>query len=80
MCDKDLLLEQLVDSGGRCPNCGEAMQKDYAAVLVDTIGAAQNAGNMFENALEKMAELKPKFRIQKTSALGVLERSVDQLG
>lgn len=80
MCEKDLMLEELIDTGGRCPNCGEAMQKDYAAVLVDTVGAAEDAGNTFENALEKMAELKPNFRIQKTSALGALERSVDQLG
>ena len=79
MCEKDLLLGQLIETGGRCPSCGEAMQKDYAAVLVDAVEAAESAGATFENALEKMAELGPKFRLQKDSALSSLERSVNKL-
>ncbi len=78
-CDRELLLEQVVETGGHCPWCGQTFQKDYAAVLVDSIMAAQSAGATLENALEKMAELRPGFRLDERSIVGAIVRDAGQL-
>ena len=75
-CSKDLLVEQAIESGGRCPWCGGSFQPDYAAVLVDALVAAENAGNTLESALEKMAELHPRFRVDSESVLKELRVSL----
>ncbi len=78
-CDRDLLLEQVVETGGRCPWCGRTFQKDYAAVLVDAIQSAQSAGATLENALEKMVELRPGFRLDERSWVGEIVRDAGNL-
>ncbi len=78
-CDRDLLLEQVVETGGRCPWCGRTFQKDYAAVLVDAIQSAQSAGATLENALEKMVELRPGFRLDERSLVGEIVRDAGNL-
>ena len=77
-CDKDLLLEQAVTAGGHCPWCGESFQRDYAVVLTDAIKAAEASGQVLENALEKMAELRPGFKVDR-SFMAEITGSVGQL-
>jgi PHP family Zn ribbon phosphoesterase len=75
-CDREFLVEQVLESGGRCPWCGESFQKDYAAVLVDGLQAAQDAGATLENALEKISELHPRFTLDARSVLDGLKASL----
>lgn len=78
-CSKELLVEQAIESGGGCPWCGAAFQNDYAAVLVDALVAAEDAGNTLESALEKMAALHPRFRVDRSSVLTELGVSLDAM-
>lgn len=75
-CDREFLVEQVLESGGKCPWCGEPFQKDYAAVLVDALTAAQDSGATLENALEKVAELHPRFTLDAGSVLDGLKASL----
>lgn len=77
-CDKDLLLEQAVSAGGHCPWCGQTFQKDYAVILTDSITAAERAGQVLEDALEKMAELRPGFNLDQSFLTGI-QTSASQL-
>ena len=78
-CSKDLLVEQALRSGGRCPWCGESFQTDYAAVLSDAMSAAESAGNTLESALENMGELNPRFKIDEGSVLDGLRASLARM-
>jgi hypothetical protein len=77
-CGRDFLIEQVLENGGECPWDGKPFQADYAAVLVESLREAVNAGNTLENALEKIADLEPEFVLQEDSVLaeqrGHLER------
>jgi hypothetical protein len=77
-CGRDFLVEQVLQNGGECPWDGKPFQVDYAAVLVEALRDAENAGNTLENALEKIADLEPEFVLHADTILdeqrGHLER------
>ena len=77
-CGREFLVEQVIANGGRCPWDGKAFQSDYAAVLVELLRKAEDAGGTLENALEKVADLEPEFVLDPETILsqttGHLER------
>jgi hypothetical protein len=75
-CDREFLVEQVLETGGSCPWCGRSFQADYAAVLVEALRSAESAGATLENALEKVAEVHPKFELDSDSVLDGLKASL----
>jgi hypothetical protein len=78
-CGRDFLVEQVLENGGECPWDGQPLQADYAAVLVEALRQAEDSGNTLENALEKVADVKPAMVIDKESVLGRLRQYLERL-
>jgi hypothetical protein len=78
-CDRDVLADQIVASGGTCPWDGEPFNADYAVVLVEALRAAEEAGTRLETALEQIAALQPEFRIDAGSVTGAVSTAVAPL-
>jgi ABC-type Fe3+-hydroxamate transport system substrate-binding protein len=78
-CGREFLAEQVIDSGGRCPWDGKALQPDYAAVLVDSLIQAEASGNTLENALEKIADLDPDLVLDPASVLATMRGHLERL-
>lgn len=78
-CDREVLIEQVIEGGGVCPWDGRPLQEDYAVVLVDSLRDAQSAGSDLEAALEKIADLAPDLDLDADSILTDLRASLDRL-
>lgn len=78
-CGRDFLVEQVLESGGKCPWDGHPFQPDYAAVLVDALRDAESAGSTLENALEKTADMQPSFTLDADSVIDALRRHIKRL-
>jgi hypothetical protein len=76
---RDFLVEQVIENGGLCPWDGKPFQADYAAVLVDALRDADNAGNTLENALEKIADVEPAFVLDAGSVLDEIRGTLERL-
>jgi hypothetical protein len=78
-CGKDFFVEQVLETGGRCPWDGRPFQPDYAVVLVEALRDAEAAGNTLENALEKVADIGPEFVLDASSVLHVSQEHLERL-
>jgi len=78
-CGREFLVEQALDSGGKCPWCGQSFQADYAAVLVEALRTAEASGQKLENALEKVLEMRPAFRLDEESVVGDIRGYLERL-
>lgn len=78
-CGRQILVRQILETGGHCPWDGKPFSKDYTAVLAEAFGAAENAGSVLENALEKIAGMNPAVSIEKDSVVGPLAEHIDRL-
>ena len=78
-CGREFLLEQVLENGGLCPWDGKPFQVDYAAVLVEALRQADDAGNTLENALEKIADLEPEFVLDAGSILDEIRGHLERL-
>ena len=78
-CGREFLIEQVIQNGGQCPWDGKPFQPDYAAVLVDALREAENAGNTLENALEKLADLEPDLVLDKETVLAEIREALVRL-
>lgn len=78
-CGRDFLVEQVLESGGRCPWDGQPFQADYAVVLVEALQQAESAGSTLENALEKIADMDPAFVLDVGSVLARLREQIERL-
>jgi len=76
---RDFLVEEVVATGGECPWDGEPFNADYAATLVDALERAEMAGTALEEALRTIADLRPEFTLQETSALEPLREQLARL-
>ena len=56
-CGREFLPEQVIESGGHCPWCGKAFNRDYTALLVQALRQADQAGDALEAALKDMASI-----------------------
>ena len=78
-CGREFFIEQVIQNGGQCPWDGKPFQPDYAAVLVDALREAENAGNTLENALEKLADLEPDLVLDKETVLAEIREALVRL-
>jgi hypothetical protein len=56
-CGRDVLVQQILDSGGHCPWCGLAFNKDYTSMIVKALAQAEESGERFQAALEQVADI-----------------------
>lgn len=75
---RDFMAEQLIDRGGECPWDGQPFNADYAAVLVESLAAAERAGTELERALDRVASLHPAFTLDEESVVGEIRRQLDR--
>jgi hypothetical protein len=78
-CGREALVRQILDTGGHCPWDGRPYSKDYTAVLAEALEAAEESGNVLENALEKISEMYPAMSIDRLSVLGEVEGHIRSL-
>jgi hypothetical protein len=78
-CGREFFVEQVIQNGGECPWDGKSFQADYAAVLVDSLRQAENAGGTLENALQKVADLEPEFVLDAESVLEQIREDLERL-
>jgi hypothetical protein len=78
-CGREVLVRQVLESQGHCPWDGKAFNKDYNAVLAESLETAEMAGGILENALEKIAGMDPDMVIEEASLLGPLRAHLDRL-
>ena len=79
LCGREVLVRQILQTGGHCPWDGKPFSKDYTAVLAEALEAAESAGNVLENALEKIAGMEPAMTIDRDSVLGQIQVYIDSL-
>jgi hypothetical protein len=79
VCGREVLIRQILETGGHCPWDGKAFNKDYTAILAEALGAAENAGGVLENALEKIADMHPAMTLDRDSILGSVEGHIERL-
>jgi hypothetical protein len=76
-CGRDVLVQQIVDSGGHCPWCGIEFNKDYTSKLVKSLVEAERAGGEFHQALEGIAEIEDlKLSLDPESVVGPLREAL----
>jgi hypothetical protein len=78
-CGREILVQQLLETGGHCPWDGRPLNRDYTGVLVEALETAQNAGTVLESALEEIAGMRSGFTLDRTSVLGPLSEQLDRL-
>ena len=78
-CGREALVRQILDTGGHCPWDGRPYNKDYTAVLAEALEAAEEAGHVLENAMEKISEMHPDMRVDRDSVLGNIEGHIRRL-
>ena len=80
-CGEELLLSQLLEGPvlqGECPWCGVILAPDYTELLLPTVRRLEVAGTEFESALGRLRGGWARFRIDRESILGELERLLDE--
>ena len=78
-CGREFLVQQVLDSHGHCPWDGKPFSPDYTAVLAETLKLAEDAGSTLENALEKIAGMKPALVLDEDSVLNEIEAHLDEI-
>ena len=79
VCGREILVQQVLQTGGHCPWDGKAFSKDYTAVLAEALETAESAGNVLENAFEKIDGMDPAFTMDPPSVLGEIQGHIDAL-
>jgi len=79
-CGREFFFEQAIASGGRCPWDGEPFTADYAVVLVEAMQHAEEAGSLFEQALEDIAAVRPAFTVDASSVQAKIQAAIAALG
>jgi len=77
VCGREILAQQVLQTGGHCPWDGKPFNKDYTAVLAEALETAESAGGVLENALEKIAGMDPAFIIENESVLGEMQGLIE---
>jgi hypothetical protein len=78
-CGREFFVQQVLDSHGHCPWDGQPLSPEYTAVLAETLRLAEDAGGTLENALEKIAGMKPALVLDEDSVLAEIERRLDEI-
>ena len=78
-CGREFLVQQVLESQGHCPWCGQPFQPHYTAVLADALRLAEDAGNTLESALEKIAGMKPALVLDEASLLDEIQAHLEEI-
>ena len=78
-CGREFLVQQVLESQGHCPWCGKPFQPHYTAVLAEALKLVEDAGSTLENALEKIAGMKPVFVLDEDSILSEIEEHLAEI-
>jgi hypothetical protein len=78
-CGREFLVQQVLESQGHCPWCGQPFQPQYTAVLAEALQQAEAAGSSLENALEKIAGMGPALVLDEDSVLGAATAHLERL-
>jgi hypothetical protein len=78
-CGREVLVRQILETGGHCPWDGKAFNKDYTAILAQALEAAENHGGVLENALEKIADMNPAMTLDRDSILAPIDGHIARL-
>jgi DNA repair exonuclease SbcCD ATPase subunit len=54
-CVREFLAQQVIESGGHCPWCGQPFNRDYTANLAQALQEAEVAANRLQDALQQIA-------------------------
>jgi hypothetical protein len=54
-CGREFLAQQVIESHGHCPWCGQPFNRDYTANLAQALQQAEVAGNRLQDALQQIA-------------------------
>lgn len=76
---REFLAEQVIEIGGECPWDGEPFQADYAVTLVNALRDAEEAGSALEEALTRLADIRPALTLDTDSVLGELRVQLTRL-
>ena len=76
VCGREVLVQQVLQTGGHCPWDGKPFSRDYTAILAEALETAENAGGILENALEKIASMDPDITFDRDT---IVEPLTDQL-
>jgi hypothetical protein len=76
---REFLAEQVIEIGGECPWDGEPFQADYAVTLVNALRDAEEAGSMLEEALTRLADIRPALTLDPDSVLGEVRVQLTRL-
>jgi len=75
-CERDFLVSEAMGSGGHCPSCGKAFNKDYTAVLASTLREAEVAGSVLEDALNRLVGMDGALELDEESILEPLRQPI----
>ena len=79
-CGREFLPEQVIGSGGHCPWCGKAFNRDYTALLVQALQQADRAGEVLEDALKDIASVEElAMDIDEESVLEPLREALEAI-
>ncbi|MGH2722873.1 MAG: hypothetical protein ACRDI0_01175 [Actinomycetota bacterium] len=56
-CGREFMPQQVIASGGHCPWCGMAFNRDYTSLLVRALRQANETGDALEAALKDMGAI-----------------------
>lgn len=78
-CGREFLAQQVVESHGHCPWCGQAFSADYTAILAEVLQTAETAGSVLEDALERIEGIDLAMVLDEGSILGELQESLGSI-
>lgn len=79
-CGREFMPDQVIESGGHCPWCGKAFNRDYTSLLVQALRQADEAGDALEAALKDIAALEDvAMEIDEPSVLEPLREALRAL-
>lgn len=79
LCGREILVQQVLETGGHCPWDGKPFSRDYTAILAEALETAESAGGVMENALEKIASMEPDIRFERETIIDPLVEQLDRL-
>jgi len=78
-CGREVLVQQILASQGHCPWDGKPFSVHYTAVLGEALAAAEIAGTALENALDRIAGMRPDLTIDPEDLFGPLRAHLERL-
>lgn len=69
-CGREFLAQQVIESGGHCPWCGQAFSRDYTANLAHALREAEVAGNRLQDALQQISGMELAMELDDESLVG----------